>query len=182
MTIDYTRPPTPPPPPPPPPGTPGVPPQQGFNWSGCLKACGIGCGILLVLFLVGLGGIFVFVFQVIKSSDVYRGAMQRAQNDPRVVAALGTPIESSWWVMGSVHIDNDGGYANIDIPIHGPKGKGTIDCVADRINDQWRYKRLNVIIGGQTIDLLNAPPGQNVRIQRLQPLNSQVLREAVHDM
>ena len=182
MTVDYTRPPM-PPPPPPPAGTPGVPPPQGkTNWSGCLKGCAIGCGILVIIAAVGIAGLVLFVFKAIKSSDVYTGALHRAQNDPRVIAALGTPIEDEWWVFGNVNINNDHGTANITIPIHGPKGKARIECEADRDNNSWRYTRLVVKGAGDPIDLLNAPAGQNVRIQPLEARDPQVFRESVHDM
>jgi hypothetical protein len=158
---------TPPPPPPPTSGSftppqgsytlpPGAPPPPPAKSSGCWKALAIGCSIIIVLGLAALVALFVFVFSVIKRSDVYREAYTRAANDPRVVAALGTPIEKGWWVMGSVHIDDNTGTANIDFPISGPKGNARVHAAASRESDAWSYSSLVVrpAAGGE-IDVLH---------------------------
>lgn len=94
-----------------------------------------------------------------KSSDVYREALHRAQNHPEVQAAIGTPIEAGWWMSGQINIQNETGNANISIPISGPKGKGTIHAVATKEGGHWRYSRLDVEVEGkQTINLLPTEP------------------------
>jgi len=139
----YTLPPGPPPPPPP-------------KSSGCWKALAIGCGIIVVLGAAAAICLFIFVFSMIKRSDVYREAYTRATNDPRVVAALGTPIEKGWWVMGKVSVDTNGGLANIDFPISGPKGSARVHAAASRESDAWSYSSLVVRpqAGGE-IDVLH---------------------------
>jgi hypothetical protein len=153
--------------PPPPTGT-YTPPQGSYTLppvaptppakssSGCWKALAIGCGIIVVLGAAAVLALVVFVFSVIKRSDVYREAYTRASNDPRVVAALGTPIEKGWWVIGKVNIDNDTGTANIDFPISGPKGNARVHAAASRENDAWSYSTLVVrpAAGGE-IDVLH---------------------------
>jgi hypothetical protein len=116
----------------------------------------IGCSIITVLLMAALVALFVFVFSVIKRSDVYREAFTRATNDPRVVAALGTPIEKGWWVIGSVHLDDTTGTANIDFPISGPKGSARVHAAASRESDAWSYSSLVVrpAAGGE-IDVLH---------------------------
>jgi hypothetical protein len=152
--------------PPPPPGTftppqgsytlPPVAPPPPAKSGGCLKALAVGCGIIIILGLAAVLALSVFVFSVIKRSDVYRQAYTRATNDPRVVAALGTPIEKGWWVIGKVSLDNDGGTANIDFPISGPKGSARVHASASRENDAWSYSSLVVrpAAGGE-IDVLH---------------------------
>jgi hypothetical protein len=157
----------PPPPPPPtsgaftppqgsytmPPGTPPPPPAKS---GGCWKAVAIGCGIIIVLGAAAVVAIFVLVFSVIKHSDVYREAYTRAAKDPRVVASLGTPIETGWWVIGKVSVDTNGGLANIDFPISGPKGSARVHAAASRDTDAWSYSSLVVrpSAGGE-IDVLH---------------------------
>ena len=157
----------PPPPPPPSSGTftppqgsytlpPGAPPPPPAKSSGCWKALAIGCGIIIVLGAAAVVAVFVLVFSVIKHSDVYREAYTRAASDPRVVAALGTPIEKGWWVTGKVSLDNNTGTANIDFPISGPKGNARVHAAASRENDAWNYSSLVVrpSAGGE-IDVLH---------------------------
>jgi len=156
-------------PPPPPPPTPGpyTPPQGSYTMpagappppqksGGCWKALAIGCSIIIVLGLAALVALFVFVFSVIKRSDVYREAYTRATNDPRVVAALGTPIEKGWWVLGNVSLDNDTGNANINFPISGPKGSARVHAAASLENSTWVYSALVVRPeNGGEIDVLH---------------------------
>jgi hypothetical protein len=156
----------PPPPPPPsgtftppqgtytmPPGAPSPPPKKS---GGCWKALAIGCGIIVVLAAAVVLCAVIFVFSVIKRSDVYHEAYTRASNDPRVVAVLGTPIEKGWWVMGKVSVDNNGGVANIEFPISGPKGSARVRAAASRETDAWNYSSLVVrpAAGGE-IDVLH---------------------------
>src|SRR5258706_16401154 len=157
---------TPPPPPPPTSGTftppqgsytlpPGAPPPPPAKSSGCWKALAIGCGIIIVLGAAAAIAVVVLVFSVIKRSDVYREAYTRSSNDPRVVAVLGTPIEKGWWVIGKVSVDTNGGNANIDFPISGPKGNARVHASATRDTEAWRYSTLVVrpAAGGE-IDVL----------------------------
>ena len=144
-------------PPPPPPVVPAAtpPPQKS---SGCLKWGLIGCGVVIVLFAAFCAVIVFFVFGALKRSDVYKGALQRAQNDPRVIAALGTPIEPGWIVSGNVHFDTNGGNAELNFPISGPKGKAKVHAIATYESSKWNYETLTVKVeGGELIDL-NTPP------------------------
>jgi hypothetical protein len=156
-----------PPPPPPPSGTftppqgtytmpPGAPQPPPKKSGGCWKALAIGCGIIIVLGAAAVVAIFVLVFSVIKHSDVYREAYTRAASDPRVIATLGTPIEKGWWVMGKVSVDTNGGLANIDFPISGPKGSARVHAAASRDTEAWTYSSLVVrpAAGGE-IDVLH---------------------------
>jgi hypothetical protein len=136
-----------------PPGTAPAPPQKS---GGCWKALAIGCSVILVLGLAAMIALFVFVFSVIKRSDVYRQAFTRATSDSRVVEALGTPIEKGWWVMGSVNINNDTGNANIDFPISGPKGSARVHATASYDGNAWTYSSLVVRpASGGEIDVLH---------------------------
>ncbi|HXA18552.1 MAG TPA: cytochrome c oxidase assembly factor Coa1 family protein [Thermoanaerobaculia bacterium] len=145
----------------PPPGAPPAPAQKS---GGCWKALAIGCGVILVLGFAAMIALFVFVFSVIKRSDVYREAFTRATSDPRVVEALGTPIEKGWWVMGSVHLDNNTGTANIDFPISGPKGSAHVHAAASYDGNTWTYSSLVVRpdAGGE-IDVLH-PAASSARV------------------
>jgi hypothetical protein len=133
---------------------PATPPQK----SGCLKWSLIGCGVVVVLIAAFCAVIVVFVFGAMKHSNVYKGAVERAQNDPRVKAALGEPVETGWWVSGSVHVDNGSGNGELTIPLSGPKGSGKLHAIATLENGDWKYERLSVKPErGDRIDLLSPP-------------------------
>ena len=148
----------PPPPPIPPPVAPAaVPPPQ--KSSGCLKWGLIGCGAIIVLGAAIICAVVVFAFGAMKRTDVYKGALNRAQNDPRVVAALGSPIEGGWWIKGNINRDmNHGGNAEMTFPISGPKGHGSEHVVATHDGSNWIFERLTVTPdGGTPIDLNTSP-------------------------
>ena len=154
MTTDYTKPPAQYIPPPPPGG--GQPQQKS---SGCWKWGLIGCGVALVIIGVVVIGLFFAVFGLIKSTRVYKDAVHRAETNPQVIAAFGTPIKTGFFVSGHIDTSNNKGSADVNIPISGPKQKGTIHCVATlRGENNWRYDTLVVEPEhGPPIDLLATP-------------------------
>ena len=130
------------------------PPQK----SGCLKWAVIGCGVVIALFAAFCAVLVFVVFGAIKRSDVYKGALHRAQSDPRVIAALGEPIEPGFLVTGNVHVDTRSGDAEINFPISGPKGKAKVHAVATLETGQWKYETLTVTPeNGAMIDLNSSP-------------------------
>ena len=99
--------------------------------------------------------IIVFVFSVMKSTDVYKTALNRAKANPEVMAALGTPIKDGLFVSGNTHGDGASGEANLSIPLSGPKGSGTVYVVATKVAGRWNYSTMEVEIAGnkERIDL-----------------------------
>jgi cytochrome oxidase complex assembly protein 1 len=155
MTIDYTQPPR-NIPPPPPPGSYVPPQQQPQKSSGCWKWGAIGCGLALVIVGIVIVGAFMLAFGLIKQTFVYKDAVHRAETNPQVIAALGTPIGTGWLVSGSVHTEKNSGTADVRIPIEGPKGKANIHCVATMTDNNWKYDTLVVEPEhGPPIDLLH---------------------------
>ena len=99
--------------------------------------------------------IVIVVFGAMKSSDAYKLAVARAKADPRVTAALGTPISEGMFLSGNTNVNGATGEANLAIPISGPKGKATIYAVATKSGGKWTYSKLTVQVdgGGDEIDL-----------------------------
>ncbi len=145
MTVDPGRfhPMTPAPPP---------PPKQS---TGCGKLALIGCTIAFLLGAVAVVAVVFGIFGAIKKSDVYSEARNRAVADPRVVAALGTPIKTGLLVSGSLQIKNNSGTADLGFSISGPKGEAHVDAVATRGAERWTFTTLTVKPSGQpAIDVL----------------------------
>jgi hypothetical protein len=104
--------------------------------------------------MIGIG-----VFGMLKSTDAYKTALTRAKANPRVTAALGTPIKEGWFVGGSTEVSGGSGKSDLTIPISGPKGTGTIYAFATKSEGEWHYSKLVVKIQntGETIDLAEKP-------------------------
>ncbi len=130
-------------------------PQKGWfgrNWLWFVPAT----LLLLAVLCAACGfGVFGGVMGIIKSTKPFQVAMERARSNERVVEALGQPIEEGFFVQGNVNIQNQGGDANLTIPISGPEGSAKIYVNAPRERGVWSYDYLEVEVEGQTerIDL-----------------------------
>ena len=123
------------------------------NWKWFVP---LGCFTVALLFLIFAGSIIVIVFSAMKSTDVYKEALERAKADSSVIEALGSPIKDGLLVSGNTNVNGASGETNLAIPISGPKGKGTIYVSANKSLGQWIYSGLVVEVGEthQRIDLL----------------------------
>ena len=155
MTTDYTRPPqTPQPPRPPAPA--GQPPRGWWsrNWKWVVA---IGCLTPVILAGGCMAGLVMFVFGAIRQSEPYQEGLRRARANPEVVERLGTPIEPKWYLTGNIDASNDGGTANIVIPVRGPKGDGAIRVRGTKESGRWTYQEIVAEAGGAQINLLEEP-------------------------
>jgi len=145
------------PPPPPPPIASAAPPQQPASGSsGCVKWLFIGCGVVIALCAAFIAVLVLVVFGAIKHSDVYKESLRRVQNDPRVVAALGSPVEAGIVVTGKVNFEDRAGVANINYAVHGPNGRAEVHVRASKEPDHpWEYSDITVRPrSGPPIDVL----------------------------
>jgi hypothetical protein len=123
------------------------------NWKWCVPC---GCFSALVAMLGLVAAIVYFAFGMMKSSEAYRMAFEKAQANPAVIEALGQPIKDGFYVSGSVQVTGASGTADISFPISGPKGKGTVYAKATKSMDEWTFDELAVKIEStnEKIDLL----------------------------
>ena len=106
----------------------------------------LGCLGFLALIFVFVGAIVTLVFGVMKSSDVYKAAVEEAKNHPAVIEALGSPVREGLFVSGSTNTSGSGGDADLAIPLNGRKGKATLYVVAKKTAGKWNYSVLTVKI------------------------------------
>jgi len=116
-----------------------------------------GCGCMLVLVAGGIVGLALVVLSLLKSNDAYRIALETARAHPEVKVLLGEPIEAGWLVKGSINFADSSAWAKLEIPVSGPKGSGTLHCVAYKEAGRWHFQKLHVEIEGRAepIDLLD---------------------------
>lgn len=132
----------------PPAGSAAPVPQRGWwsrNWKWFVPT---GCFTLFVLFVAFITLIVLVVFGAMKSTDVYKTALRRAQQHPEVVEALGSPIDDGLFLSGSTNVNGASGSAELAIPISGPKGKGTLYVSATKSAGEWSYSKLVVEVKG----------------------------------
>jgi hypothetical protein len=136
--------------------------QQGWlakNWVWFVPVGSIG----LILLCVGsIFLLFLALFQGFKSSDVYQLALEKTRAHPEAVAALGEPIETGFFVTGSIENRGKAGDAELEIPVSGPRGSGTIHAVAVKVRGRWEFRTLELILQetGERVDLTSRPPDE----------------------
>ncbi len=85
--------------------------------------------------------LLVGVLFAFKSSSQKRAiadpAIYMAQTSPKVEAALGLPIQPGWPVRGSVISKHGFGNADLQIPLNGSRGKGTLSEWAQQEKGKW---------------------------------------------
>ncbi len=137
-----------------------VPPQPGW-FSRHWKALVFG-GIAFIVLVAALFvcGIMLLVFGMMKSSEPYQRAVAAAQASPELQKALGTPIETGWWVSGSINTSGPSGNADLAIPLKGPNGKATVYVVARKSAGEWSYSRIEAQVEATHARTNLLPAGQ----------------------
>ena len=118
-------------------------PWWRHHWKISIALAVIAGVLLISAFCMAVVGL---TFGIMKKSGAYQHAVAAARADVDVVDSLGMPIEEGFFVMGQIELTNDSGYANLSIPIEGPKGKATIYAEADKSRGQWSFHTLEVMV------------------------------------
>ena len=136
-------------------GEPEPPKRRGCSWVVIVP---LGCLGLAICIAGVVGLVLVRATRAVKSSELYTEALAQVQASPEVVEALGSPIEGGMPRSASFHMDDTSGDAEAEIPVAGPKGRGTLHAAAEKIGTKWKFTTLEVTIEatGETINLLPA--------------------------
>jgi hypothetical protein len=115
-----------------------------------------GCAVLLAAALTFTLILFTFIFGMMRNSAAVKMALRQAQSNAVVAERLGTPLETGWFMSGNINVTGPSGHAEMEIPVSGPKGKGTIYLVADKNAGLWSFSTLQVAFadGEPRVDLL----------------------------
>ena len=131
------------------------------NWPWVVPVSG--CLTIIILFIVFLGSVIFGVSEIMTNSDPYNDAFARAQQDEYVLSILGEPIEKNGLMQGEISFKNSTGYANIVVPIKGPKGEAKIYVEGTKKSENWSYQEMYLIINetNEQIDLLDYEKNDN---------------------
>jgi amino acid transporter len=122
----------------------------------------LGCLTLFVL-IAAFGIILMTVItSSFRQSDVYKLAIAQATANPQVREQIAEPIKPDWLISGELNVSGSSGKANLVIPVSGPRGRGSIQAVAQKSGGVWRFTFLQVDVVNQStgIDLLSAEPSE----------------------
>ena len=115
--------------------------------------------LTICLLLAGtfIGGVFILVEKMFRSSGAYAMALSRAQTSPCVTAKLGVPIIAKGMISGNISESGGGGSAEFEIPIRGPRGQGELDVSATKADGSWTITSLTLVHDQGQIHLLPDP-------------------------
>ena len=127
----------------------------GRNWPWVIPVGG--CLMVILLFVFGIGAVFFGVTKALKNSTPYEYAVDLATNHPDVIAYLGEPVETDGMLSGNISLDNSGGDVDFQIPLKGRNGKGSLIVKGEKIDGDWIYEKLYVLIkdSNEQINLLD---------------------------
>jgi hypothetical protein len=114
------------------------------NWKWAIPT--FGCLTIIVLAFVFGIALYKGASQLLKDTEPYEMAMSAMNNNELVIASLGQPIEADGMFQGNVNYGNNTASADIKVPVKGPKGEGTLLVIAEKENDIWTYRLMQVEI------------------------------------
>ncbi len=151
-----------------------MPTDAGKMGKGCL-ACsvlglGIGCLGIIVVVAAMAAGLFG-AYQSITTSEPYQLALEQTRSSEAAIQALGTPIEEGMVTSGGLRHSDGVSETNIEIPVAGPDGSGTLFVSAEKPGTQWLLTTLELEMAGSAgrIDLLQGQPTTQIPPMPAQP-------------
>ena len=113
--------------------------------------CGVFTAVFLLIALCAafILGMMALIFGSMKSSAPYQQALSVVQSNPAAIQALGEPIKAGFLLSGSINLNGNEGDAALEIPVSGPRGKGTIYVEAQKYDNAWHYNRLELQVDGR---------------------------------
>lgn len=122
----------------------------------------VGAVAVGLLFLIGafVAAIFGVVSTSFDQSEVVRQALAQVQSNTALQARLGAPIEKGRMSSGTINESGPDGSADVEIPLHGPKGQGDLYAVATKSAGVWSFSTLAFRPDGSSerMDLLKEVP------------------------
>ena len=114
---------------------------------------------MLTTFLI-ITGAFIFAVAltgmiqlVLKKSEAYHAAFERAAAENSVVNIIGRPVKTGFLVQGGLRGGRQ--LARMRFLLIGSNGRGTLEFFAERINGVYEFRKLKFHAAEQTIDLLS---------------------------
>ncbi|MFB9053927.1 cytochrome c oxidase assembly factor Coa1 family protein [Formosa undariae] len=135
-----------------------------LNWKWFVPVVGMLLFFIFLLFSSGLGGNLGDYSKAYADPKLYDVALEKVKLNEHVKAVLGAvePINNMTILNGSVHYSDDNKSVNSTIKITFESGKAMLDISADRSNDTWNYKKINVRIKN--------PPEKKETIEIIKPI------------
>ena len=99
--------------------------------------------ILAVFISSDMGAIGADLTKAYSDKQLYENALLKVKSNQKVIELLGEiePIDKLAILEGEVKYSDDNRTVNSSIRIKGSTGKGRMDIIADKVNNEWKYKK-----------------------------------------
>lgn len=114
------------------------PAARGVTRKLIIALC-IGAFLVISLFIIS---IFALAFHILFGSDAAKLAISTASKNPELIARIGEPLKTGWYVSGRVETTTVTGHAELAFPISGPRGAGTLYVEARKKAGIWQLQLL----------------------------------------
>lgn len=114
------------------------------NWIWVISLSG--CLTFIILLVLGIGSFFYGVTKVLTKSEPSEYAMEMTQSNVQIIESIGEPIEKNGMPSGNISYVNESGEADLQIPVKGPKGDAVVFVKAHKVEGEWIYEELYVLI------------------------------------
>jgi len=129
------------------------------NWKWFLLASLFCLIVVGTFFSSGLSNNVADITKAYSDNSIYENAMFQVKSNERINELLGDiePIDNMAILEGAIEYSNNNSTINTTIRIKGSKGNGKMDIEADKVNDEWKYKLVNIRIKEpkETIEIIN---------------------------
>ena len=119
--------------------------------------------VLVIFFSSGMNKVASDLTYAYSDTELYNNALEKVKANKAAIAILGElqPIDKFAILEGQVNFSEDNTSVKSSIRIVGTKGKGVMDIVANKVDNKWNYKTIDVRIKKpkklkQTIPILKA--------------------------
>ena len=131
---------------------------QWIEPPGLSRWAKIGVGVLVPAsaFLLFAIPLYFAIDSEMRNSEPYKLAMNTAEASPCVANSVGLPLKSGGMVSGSTEESSQTGSAYLEIPVKGPKGKGSLAVEAKKSNGKWRIDSLVLSRGAIRSSLISS--------------------------
>lgn len=120
--------------------------QKNWMWAVPVGGCGCGCLVIVLFFIFGVGATLFGVSKMFDDATPVKYATELAFKNSKVIESLGDSIEKDGIPSGIISLTDADGEIDFSISIKGTKGAATIIVKGIKVNGEWVYEDLYVLI------------------------------------
>ncbi len=101
--------------------------------------------IIGLIVFAGFAVSLVMLLMKFLKGEAYQLSLEELKKSPLVAEYYGEPLQPSWYVLGKVNLNGDGGFAAIEYRVEGPLSSGTVYVYAARSAGEWDLAKVMIV-------------------------------------